>query len=377
MTGAEANQRRSPWTEAAPRPPAPATPRASQPTARSRWIISAGQDLLWLHGSVTVGLTLLLVFALAPPLGADMSASHPALLALLAWGVLFDGTHVLGTYARSYLAPDATSRTGLPGALSLSLIAVGPAIALIDHAMTGALFPWFLLGASLWAYWHLVRQHWGFVVLYRRKLGADPTPEAIDQAVLWIGCLYPFVRFSLTPAYASTGLPQLLPVNLLGPTRLAVDALAAALAALIVVWALRRRRELGPKHLLMAIVIGFHVAVFASLDQLLPITATLTVFHNLQYHRIVWQYERGHGRRPLGGLVPYLLLGVALGLLWYVPRVAGGFLAPSALTRNLCLGFGWGVAFHHYLIDGRIWRVRRVPAIGRALDAGANTRAGA
>ena len=77
------------------------------------------------------------------------------------------------------------------------------------------------------------------------------------------------------------------------------------------------------------------------------------------------------GRRPLGGLGPYLLAGAALGLVWYLPRVLGGTLAPGALTRNLCLGFGWGLAFHHYLVDGRIWKVRRNPGIGRALDTAA------
>jgi hypothetical protein len=94
----------------------------------------------------------------------------------------------------------------------------------------------------------------------------------------------------------------------------------------------------------------------------------LTIFHNLQYHRIVWRYERGLGRTPSGGLVPYLLLGVLLGLAWYGPRVMGVALVGSDLARNALIGLGWGVAFHHYLVDGRIWRVRRSRAVARALD---------
>jgi hypothetical protein len=62
--------------------------------------------------------------------------------------------------------------------------------------------------------------------------------------------------------------------------------------------------RLGPKHLLLLVVIAFSFAVFELLDNLLTITAALTIFHNLQYHRIVWQYERGHGRTPSGGLAP-------------------------------------------------------------------------
>jgi hypothetical protein len=215
-----------------------------------------------------------------------------------------------------------------------------------------------------------VRQHWGFVALYRRRAPHDATPARLDEALLWLGCLHPFVRFSLTPAYAGSGLPQLVPAGALGGARLALD-LACGLAALVLVgsWLARGgHRALGPRHLLLAIVVGFHALVFALLTDLLAITATLTIFHNLQYHRIVWQHEAGKGRRPLGGLGPYLLAGLALGVAWYLPRVLGAHLAGPGLLRNSLLGLGWGVAFHHYLVDGRIWRVRRTPAVAAALD---------
>jgi len=130
-------------------------------------------------------------------------------------------------------------------------------------------------------------------------------------------------------------------------------------------------RTLGPKHLLIAIVLAFHFATFALLSNLLEITATLTIFHNLQYHRIVWQYEAGKKRRPLGGLVPYLAAGLALGVVWYGPRVLGAHMAGPGLLRNVLVGLGWGVAFHHYLVDARIWRLRRAPAVARAIDGGA------
>jgi hypothetical protein len=328
--------------------------------------VSASQDLLWFQGSVLAGVALLVIFRLAP-LSPGGSAAQPALLALLAWGIALDGTHVLGTYARSYLSPDAREWAGLPGRWSLLLLIVGPLLALVDHLVSpaartgmGPVFQLFLLAALLWAYWHLVRQHWGFVALYRRRAG-DPGPARLDEALLWLGCLHPFLRFSLGPAYAASGLPSLLPAAALPGARLALDA-ACAMAGLVILalWIGRGGpRVLGPKHLLMAIVIAFHAAVFALLDDLLAITATLTIFHNLQYHRIVWQHEAGRGRRPLGGLVPYLAAGLALGVAWYGPRVLGSHLAGPGLARNLLLGLGWGVAFHHYLVDGRIWRTRR------------------
>jgi hypothetical protein len=382
----------------------------------SPWIVSRRQDLVWFQGSVLAGVALLLLFRTLPPLGPGAGGAHPALWALLLWGVLFDGTHVFGTYARSYLAPtsasDEAARRGLPGARSWLVLALGPAVAIADHALcargpsvmgqAGALFRFFLLGAYLWAYWHLVRQHYGFLALYRRKAGEPPRARVgLDAAVLWAGCVYPYVRFSLGPSYAASGLPVLLPPDAALALRFALDvaALAAAGAllvaggAFIVMGTLEGspippaqdsagrspapstrsagRVRLGPKHLLLAIVIAFHAATFALLDNLLEITAVLTIFHNLQYHRIVWQHERGRGRAPAGGLGRYLGLGLALGVAWYGPRVLGAAAAPSDLLRNVLLGLGWGVAFHHYLVDARIWRVRRAPAVAKALDLGA------
>ncbi|HEV8584408.1 MAG TPA: hypothetical protein VGT02_05510 [Methylomirabilota bacterium] len=334
-------------------------------SASGPWIISRRDDLVWLQGGVVAGLALCAFFVTAPP--------SAVVLAVFLWGVLFDGTHVWGTYARSYLAPDAASRAALPGRWSWAVFGIGPAVALLDAGLAepGGLFAWFLLLAYLWAYWHLVRQHYGFLRLYRRREGAaDANGARLDTALLWLGCLYPYVRFSLSDGYAATGLPRLTPPALIPLARLALDAgFVVAMTALLVTVLSGRvePRRLAQRHLLLALVIGFHAVVFAALDDLLAILATLTIFHNLQYHRIVWHYERGHGRVPSGSLARYLALGLALGLVWYGARVLGAASAPSTLTRNVLIGLGWGVAFHHYLVDGRIWRVGRSPAVAQAL----------
>jgi len=359
---------------------------ASHPSAAQPWIISRRDDLLWFQGSVVAGLALLLFFALQPPLRNDTyTIWNPVVMVLLLWGVLFDGTHVWGTYARSYRAPDQASRAALPGSWSWLVIAIGPLLALIDYALlkpepsllssAGWLFRSFLVFAYMWAYWHLVRQHYGFLVLYRRKAGeTDRRGGRLDALLLWTGTLYPYLRFSLSDSFGKSGLPQLVPAPLLGPLRMALDisflVVMAGIIALMASGGFEKLR-LGPKHLFLAVVIGFTFAVFSLLDNLLTITATLTIFHNLQYHRIVWQYERGLGRKPSGGLTPYLALGLLLGVVWYVPRVFGVAIVQGSLTRNVLLGLGWGVAFHHYVVDGRIWRVRRTHGVAQALDAGA------
>jgi hypothetical protein len=333
----------------------------------SRWIVSARQDLLWIHGSVLAGVLLLAVLAAAPPIDARAGLLQPALLAVVLWGVFFDGTHVVGTWARSYWAEDAASRAGLPGSWSWALLLVGPAAALHEGA-----FGAFLVGAYAWAFYHLVRQHWGFVALYRRRAGDAAGPAWLDEALLWTGALHPYARYALSDGYARSGLPVLLPTATAAALRPWLDLAALALAAaLIAVWTVRvrdGRMRPGPQHLLIAIVAAFHAAVFATLRDPLLITAALTIAHNLQYHRVVWHHEAGKGRRPLGGLVPYLAAGVAFGACWYGARVAGAFAAGPSLLGRVLLGLGWGVALHHYLVDGRIWRARRPPAVGVALS---------
>src|SRR5438874_2127435 len=107
--------------------PAPVTREPAAPPAQ-RWIITRRADLLWFHGSVLAGVALLAFFLLAPKLDdSNYGAGHLAVVALLLWGVLFDGTHVFGTYARSYLAPDGASRAALPGRWSWAVVLLGPA----------------------------------------------------------------------------------------------------------------------------------------------------------------------------------------------------------------------------------------------------------
>jgi hypothetical protein len=118
----------------------------------SRWIVSARQDLVWFHGSVLAGVALCAVLAAAPPVDARAGLLQPALLAVVLWGVFFDGTHVVGTWARTYWAGDAAARAGLPGAWSWAILLVGPALAFHEGA-----FGAFLVAAYLWAFYHLVR----------------------------------------------------------------------------------------------------------------------------------------------------------------------------------------------------------------------------
>jgi hypothetical protein len=158
----------------------------------------------------------------------------------------------------------------------------------------------------------------------------------------------------------------------------------------------------------------------------IALVAILTIYHNLQYHRLIWFHNQKYAgsagilqasaRRSLassnessmperqsrldrdsaqqGGkaasdaasrfgpaafisrrLIIYIALGIIFGIIYQGPRQYLGYLnlhtgdSPAALSLPIQLGiaFLWGYAFIHYYLDSKIWRVRRDPSVGEAL----------
>ena len=106
------------------------------------------------------------------------------------WAILIDAPHVFGTFSRTYF--DRTERQNRRRLLwgSLLFFAVGPIMVL-----AGAGLVFFFL-AALWAYYHLVKQHYGFMVLYKKKNNdLAPIDNALDRLLLLFAFNYPFVAF--------------------------------------------------------------------------------------------------------------------------------------------------------------------------------------
>ncbi len=78
-------------------------------------------------------------------------------------------------------------------------------------------------------------------------------------------------------------------------------------------------------------------------------------------------------------LIYYIAFGIIFGLVYQGPRQYLGYLGlrngevASASTEfsfatQLAISFLWGYAFIHYYLDSKIWRVRRDPSVGKALN---------
>jgi len=116
----------------------------------------------------------------------------------------------------------------------------------------------------------------------------------------------------------------------------------------------------------------------------IALVAILTIYHNLQYHRLIWFHNQkysGKGVSPVnhaqmrGHYGPAAL--ISRRLLYYIAfgMSSGDLSGPTSVSRYLNLHTGdspalchcqsslefhsWGYAFIHYYLDSKIWRVRR------------------
>ena len=161
-----------------------ATVEVSKPVVSAlslRWIISAKDDLVWFIGSVVSSYLLLLLY---------VTGILPLVPMAALWAILIDAPHVFGTFSRTYF--DKTERRNRGRLLwgSLLFFAIGPLMVLAGWAFV------FFFVAALWAYYHLVKQHYGFMVLYKKKNNdLDSVDNFLDRALLLFAFNYPFVEF--------------------------------------------------------------------------------------------------------------------------------------------------------------------------------------
>src|SRR4030095_4739658 len=155
------------------------------------WILSPQKDLLFYIGSALAGWLYVAIIAYAiatleNPLNGALAVVHLGefhvpltlqLLVVLSWGLILDAPHVWATLARTLFDPDEWKVRRREIWFSFVWFFVGPAAILIPYllgsftAPLGFVLPGALLSFGalayfvffrLWAYYHVVRQHWGF-----------------------------------------------------------------------------------------------------------------------------------------------------------------------------------------------------------------------
>ncbi|HUD99593.1 MAG TPA: hypothetical protein VMR62_08465 [Bryobacteraceae bacterium] len=335
----------------------------SPPVARlaHRWIISRGIDLTFVIGSSLAGYAYLV---------ANVALHVPISLLWWFWSVGFDGTHIFGTASRTFFDSEARhSRRALLFGSAAFFFALGPILVLVGGKAVLAMI------VAVWAYYHVIRQHYGFMVLYKVKnRDLARLDNFLDRWFLGVMTVFPpFHRFFIHH-------PEELGLHFSFP-RLE-PFLWALIAATVLVYAgrqavrLRRKDPVNlPKFLLFAGVIPLHWLTFAYMSWLGAVP-TVTIVHNLQYHALIWFHNRNrygvasspaasHGRIPRAvsrSLLNYVLVALVFSALYRVP----GFHLGQA--SDLAFGFFCGFGLTHYYLDSKIWRVRSDPALRQVLQ---------
>jgi hypothetical protein len=336
------------------------------------WIVSERADLLWF----TLGGAAAAYFFWA----LWRFAHAPLLLLVAIWAIVFDETHGFATISRTYFDAEERAKRGrwLWGSLAF-FFAIGPVLILLHMG------DWLELGTELWGYYHIFRQHYGFMMLYKAKNGdLNPTDNRLDKIFFAAAFYYPFLTYPLHDKEAAELVP--FPIQPHSGS-LFEDILLFLLILITLVYAARQFQKWRaglplnwPKQLLLAAAIPINYLLFRSAMPLLGVYAAATIFHNIQYHRLVWFYNQnryGHDpdRARRFGLATLInsrwLFYVATAALYAfifdaLPRfVLRPTLGPGDvnLRNQLIFAFFAAPGLLHYWIDGHIWKVRSDPEL--------------
>jgi hypothetical protein len=309
----------------------------------SPWLISRGQDLTWFLGPSLISYAAIAALALGVP----------APLLFFAWIFLLDGPHVIATATRTYIDDQQRRRLGLLLWVIVPAVLMGPILVGLG------LGQWFLFFAISWQAWHVAKQHFGFVMLYKAK-NQERVDFLLDKWTL-LGCsMIPFACFWLSTKGISIWYMLVAYLVLIG----------AFVVRQVQKWANLQPLNV-PKLLLFVCVLPLQWVAFAhavpfGVDGAIRMAMAGGIFHSLQYHRLILFHNRN---RYAGSDAPLMAAFFSHNLLAYLCLVIGLY-GVVAYVGSLSLSLQaatWGVAFSHYILDSRIWRVREDKDLAVAL----------
>ena len=331
------------------------------PRSSAGWIISGAEDLTWFIGPALVSYTAL----------ALMAGGFPLTPLYLVWLVGIDGPHVLATVTRTYF--DNNERRRLGGLLWVVI----PAMLIGPLMVTAGAELLFYSFAISWLHYHIAKQHFGFVMLYKHKAGErDRTDYRLDRWFLLTSLMLPFARFLVKSSFVY--LPRLPAIRRLDAVLLAAYAVLGASYVVRQLHIRRSGRPLnGPKLMLCAAIVPLQWLAFGYAgttpgDGMTRAGIVLGLFHSFQYHRLMWFHNRNHYTDPQFASGAGLAATLARRFAYYFGTAVllnlGLNVLPSyGIPNPLVKAALWGLPFTHYILDSKIWRVRGNRELAAAL----------
>ncbi|HET6284646.1 MAG TPA: hypothetical protein VFH73_27060 [Polyangia bacterium] len=327
------------------------------------YILGPAADLFFLGPGAT-----LLVSALFVTL---MVAGRDAAAGLLATAltIAFSGPHYAATYRRAYASREIIRSHPVVTVLAPVLLAIAVALALRFPATVA---PLFVVLYVIWSGYHYSGQSLGLALLYPLRQGhrldvGEKRLLAFPLYVSWLVSLVGLlrvdgaVRNSAYRVVRDTALGvrlQLPPASVPWVLGAGIALLIASFSA-VALLAVRRRRRAVPLPwpvygIVLTQAIWFGWGLFYPLLNIVLVP----IFHGLQYLALTsWHQCKGRGPAGPRAFALYagtvLLLGLVInpGLFLLIDDLPGEPLLVGALLISL-------LNVHHFLMDGRIWRLR-------------------
>jgi len=402
----------------------------SQPRVRWSYLWSQRSDLAFNFIPFWIGLVLVALLYAARNLGMtnnpvyDFTVGgvhiHLATWVMYLYGPLVDAPHLWATIARTYTDSEEWAQRRTLFIASFAALLLGPAVILLPYALravsalpAGAENAGWLLWSNFFTFYalfHINKQHWGFVALYRRKnKDTDAREMRIDQLFFYTAIWAPFAAMVTAPWYTDyDGKPLAFTHGAIGSYLYgACHVVFFAVTAAYVLYQVDQYRKgvsrNGPKLAYLATIIPLNYVAFS----LHPFVAAFWIVttglgHCAQYHRVVWAYGQSQyvakekeslPRKIFASLPLYATLGVLFGILTLQGfgggrvknAIAGGLgenvFGPmfsyldahqgATLALQVVAAFVSGIRLHHFYVDSKIWRVSKSAALAKNLNVNA------
>lgn len=339
-------------------------------------------DLCFFFGSAGIALLIGLTV---------MAAPITTFYLWLLWLCFLEGPHLFGTWQRTYF--DAQIRHEQSTLLWKSLLWFVPAPLLLGVSyLIQQSWPFqVILGfAALWSFHHVIRQHYGILAIYQMLNKTTPQAKKQDKYLLhlsiWLVVILFLSHHPLNRQILGLGTPSTLEIAL--QFLLALSLLMVCLFWLMLLWQrYKQKASLKPGVFALFVAVGtalFSLFIVGSLEPLLInprtpeqmfIATTITngTLHGMQYIGIVIVTSRRRAelvKTEAGNLsfasrlgfspvwaycflallsIPYVGLNIIRGGAPLGPE-------PDSSFAQFFLAIYWGLFFHHYWLDQKIWK---------------------
>ena len=225
-----------------------------------------------------------------------------------------------------------------------------------------------------WQWFHYTRQSWGISQVYRGKSGGLVTESPLFSQL----CLY------LVPAWGilhrSWQAPDTFlfhPVWVIPVPGLLVAAVGVTAQTMLIIWAYRRFLAWRAGRLPVAHTwyMLSHYAIFIVgyilIDDITIGWLVINVWHNAQYILFVWFFNTNRFKDGIDEKARFLsrisqpkniaaYMAVCLGISTLFYLAAAEFTSGQIIAGlPLVIVFYQTLNFHHYIVDSRIWKVRK------------------